>query len=162
MTGSLLTQNRFAGKVALVTGSARGIGKNIIRALASQGAAVAVCDIDEENGAATTTELRKQSFTAELFLLDLSQKGSPQALVQAVVKVFGKVDILVNNVRAGRRCALMDEDEDNWDRTLAVSLKSAFFASQEVVRNMSKTGGGSIVNICSIAAVMSCNESPSY
>lgn len=155
-------EGRFAGKVAAVTGSARGIGKNIARAFGRQGALVVICDIDEEKGRVTESELRQQGMSVEFLCVDLSQRGTPQAMIQKIVERWGRLDILVNNARSGRRTSLLEEDEDTWEEGISVTLRAAFFASQEAIRVMSQTGGGSIVNISSIVGLLTCHESPIY
>ena len=155
-------EGRFAGKVVAVTGSGRGIGKNIARAFGHEGALVAICDIDEPKGRATESELCEQGISAEFLCVDLSQRGAPQAMIQKIVERWGRLDILVNNARSGRRTSLLEEDENTWEEGISVTLRAAFFASQEAIRVMLQTDGGSIVNISSIAAIMTCHESPTY
>jgi len=157
-----MKQGRFAGKVAIVTGGARGIGKNIARALGQEGALVIVCDVDEDNGEATRYELEQQGISAEFACLDLSQRGTPQKMVREVAQKWGGLDILINNARSGRRVTLLEENEDTWEEGISVTLRAAFFASQEAIRVMSQTGGGSIVNISSVAALVACQEPPVY
>ena len=153
---------RFTGLVAGVTGSARGIGRNIARALGREGARVVLCDIDAQNGSAAESDLRQEGVAAEFLRVDLGQKGAPQAMIGEIVRRCGRIDILVNNARAKRRTTLFSEDEESWDAGMAVNLKAAFFASQEAMRLMSQSGGGNIVNISSIAATLACQESPAY
>jgi NAD(P)-dependent dehydrogenase (short-subunit alcohol dehydrogenase family) len=152
----------FDGKVALVTGSARGIGKTIATAFGTAGAQVAICDIDGDTSEATVSELRKLGIAAEYFAVDLAKKGEPQRMVIEVAKKCGRLDILVNNARAGVRCELLEDTEDNWDLTMSVGLRAAFFASQQAVSTMETSGGGSIVNIGSVAAFLVSLESPAY
>lgn len=157
-----MKKGQFSEKVVAVTGAARGIGKNIARAFGQEGANVAVCDIDQTNGSATAFELAQLGVQAEFVTVDLSQKGAPQAMVQQIVKKFGKIDILVNNARVGCRLGCLEADEDTWDNGMSVMLRAAFFASQEAIKAMSIWGGGSIVNISSVAASLACHESPTY
>lgn len=153
---------RFKGRVALITGGARGIGKNIARAFGRDGATVLICDIDEESGRRTEKELRKQKVSIEFLSLDLRQAGAPQSTIREIVKRWGRLDFLVNSARSGRRRELSDENEETWEDTISVTLRAAFFASQQAIPAMARTGGGSIVNIASIAAVMACHESSIY
>ena len=153
---------RFIDKVVIVTGAARGIGKSIARAFGCEGAHVVICDIDERKGRVTEAELRQQEMSAEFLFMDLSQRGAPQAMIQKIFQRWERLDILVNNARSGRRTSLLDEDEDTWEQGMSVTLRAAFFASQEAIRVMSQTEGGSIVNISSIAALLACDESPVY
>ncbi len=155
-------EGRFTDKVVAVTGSGRGIGKNIARAFGRERGIVAICDIDKQKGKATEFELREQGISAKFLCVDLRQRGAPQAMIQQVVQRWGRLDILVNNARSGRRTGLLEEDEDTWEEGISVTLRAAFFASQEAIRVMSQTGGGSVVNISSIAALLTCHESPIY
>ena len=161
-TQSNLKEDRFAGKVTVVTGSGSGIGKNIVRAFGREGALVVICDINKEKGRITASELREQGISTEFLCVDLSQRGAPQAMVQQTVQRWGRLDILVNNARSGRRMSLLEEDEDTWEEGISVTLKAAFFASQEAIRVMSQIGGGSIVNISSVAALLVGHDSPIY
>lgn len=157
-----MKDKRFKDKITVVTGSASGIGKNIARAFGKEGGHVIICDIDAEKGRSTQHELRQQKIPSEFLCVDLSKKGAPQSMIKKVIKRFGGLDILVNNARFGKRVSLLEENEDSWEQAMTVTLRSAFFASQEAIRAMSKTGGGNIVNISSVAAFLTCHESPVY
>lgn len=155
-------ENAFAGKVALITGSARGIGRTIAAEFGRAGAKVAVCDLNREASTATVREMRKSGIDAHQFPVDLSKRGGPQSMVAAVAKKFGRLDILVNNARAGRRLGLEEDTEDNWDTTLSVGLRAAYFASQRAIPLMQSHGGGCIVNISSVSAMLVSRESAAY
>lgn len=157
-----MTQKRFVNKVVTVTGSARGIGKNILRAFAEEGALAIVSDFNRDLGYKTEKEFQEEGLNARFLEIDLSQKGAPTAMIQKIVEMHGKIDVLVNNARSGKRLGVLEETEETWDLGLSVTLKAAFFAAQEAIQSMSKTGGGSIVNISSIAGFSVCKESPSY
>lgn len=155
-------RGRFVGKVAAVTGSARGIGKNTCRAFGREGAQVVICDIDEESGRATEAELLEEGISVEFLCVDLICKGAPQAMVKQIVQQWGRLDVLVNNAKSGQRANLLEEDEDSWDLGMSVTLKAAFFASQEAIPAMGRVGGGSIVNVSSVLGMLSGPHSPSY
>lgn len=157
-----LKEDRFVNKIVAVTGGTRGIGKNIACAFGREKAFVIICGIDEHEGRAVMSELRKHGMSVEFLGVDLRQKGAPQAMVQQIVKRWKRLDILVNNACSKRRISLLEENEDTWEEGISVTLRAAFFASQEAIRRMSKMGGGSIVNISSIAALLVCHESPVY
>lgn len=157
MKGGYLT-----GQVAIVTGSARGIGKSIARALGKEGAHVVIADVDGPGGKGTTGELRQQGLSVAFLLVDLSRKGGSRRMIREVVRKMGRVDILVNNACSVERHPFLEETEQSWDTGMSVALKAAFFASQEAIRAMAKKGGGSIVNISSIAATLACHESVVY
>ncbi len=149
-------------KVVVVTGGARGIGKNVSRAFCQNGAVVVICDIHEPSAKQTCFELQKQGLKADYLKLDLSRVGAPQKMLKTVVKTKGRLDVLVNNVRfSAKRMALFAETQKSW-ATEMEELKTAFFASQEAIRHMTRVGKGSIVNISSVAAVLTCHQSPAY
>ncbi|MBI3011645.1 MAG: SDR family oxidoreductase [Candidatus Omnitrophica bacterium] len=153
----------FVGQVVAVTGGARGIGRRIAHAFGQEGAAVVLCDIDQRTGEAAKAELRDRGATAEFLPTDLSQRGVPQTMVRQIVQQFGRLDILINNARWTVKAGLFEEDEESWERGMAVSLRAPFFAAQEAIRMMEKTGGGSIVNISSVLAfVTTPSASVSY
>lgn len=152
----------FHDKVAVVTGSARGIGKTIATAFGTVGARVAICDINRDAAEGTARELRDMRIVAEHFPVDLSKKGEPQRMITAVAEKWGRLDVLVNNARAGVRAGGLEDSEDNWDLALSVGLKAAYFASQRAIPLMATQGGGSIVNVSSVAAFLVSLESAAY
>lgn len=155
-------KGRFIGKVVLVTGGARGIGKNIAEAFGKEGAKVIVCDIDKLKGKRTVAEFIESGISAEYLFEDLSKNGGPQSMVRKVVNKHNKLDVLINNARSGGRYDMAEETEETWDNGMSVTLKASFFASQEAVYSMSRSGGGCIVAISSIAAILTCHQSPIY
>lgn len=152
----------FIGKTALVTGAARGIGLCIARRFAEEGAHVVISDVNVEKGVQVAQDLRLRGLTVDFVPADLSLQGGGEAMVTAVARLVGRVDVLVNNARAGRRLGLLEETEQNWDQTVAVGLKAAFFAAQAAIRLMTDRGGCRIANVSSIAAIRATPESPSY
>ncbi len=151
----------FEKRRVLVTGGADGIGRNLVSAFAESGATVAFCDLDDSMAAATQKQLEGKGHTVSYIHSDLSAPGAPKKMVQDAADTMGGLDILINSARSGRRTSFEDESETDWDNTFSVTLKAAFFAAQEAARHMPAEGGG-IVNIASIAGVLSCGESPSY
>lgn len=141
------------GKVVLITGGARGIGAVIAREFAKHGAVVYVCDVNSPEVSNPGVKFLNQ---------DLSQYGAAQKLIDIVVRDAGRLDALVNNARSGGKAGFLNESEEQWAQTLSVTLNAAHFATQHAVRKMAESGGGSIVNICSVASVLACHESPSY
>jgi 3-oxoacyl-[acyl-carrier protein] reductase len=152
----------FGGKTVVVTGGARGIGKNICRSFGRSGSKVIICDINEDNGYKTETEFKDENIDVQFYQTDLSKKNAPGQVIRNIIRTHGKIDILVNNARSGPRLDLFEENEETWEQGIAVTLRAAFFCSQEAMRNMIVSGGGSIVNIGSIAAFLYCHESPVY
>lgn len=152
--------NRLSNKVCLVTGAGRGIGRNIACALGQEGGIIALCDINSELGGEVKEHLASKGVDAEFFAADLGVKGEPRRLIQAVIQRFGKLDVLVNNARAGQRSSFAEETEDNWDMAMGVNLKAVFFLAQAAIPAMSDKG--SIVSIGSISSLLVSQESPSY
>ncbi len=145
---------RLAGKVAFVTGAARGIGAAIARRLADCGATVVVGDIHpdraQDTGEAICAATGRE--TAALGI-DVSDSASVTAAARATVERFGRVDVLVNNAGIANDHATFDHDDATWERTLAVNLTGVFYASREFGRHLGEHGGA-IVNISSIAALV--------
>ena len=139
------------GKVALITGAGRGIGRAIASALAVEGAQVAANDLTPVNLDETVAAIQSAGGAAASFPADVANKIAVQAMLEAVAEAYGGVDILVNNAGVEPHAQLMDLGEWDWDRTLAVNLKGPFLLMQSVGRIMAARGGGVIVNIASIA-----------
>ena len=152
----------FIGKVALVTGAARGIGLSIARRLAEEGARVFIADINFEKGMKVAQSLSEEGLCVDFLPCDLAVLGGADSMVTEVFRLVGRLDILVNNARAGRHLSLFEETEESWDLALGVGLKAVFFAAQGTIRRMSGRGGCCIVNIGSVAAVQATQESPAY
>jgi 3-oxoacyl-[acyl-carrier protein] reductase len=143
----------LAGHVALVTGASRGIGRAIALALAQAGADVAVnCRERVDEAAAVADAARKLGHRAVAIRADVSQSGEVHRLASAVARDLGPIDILVNNAGIAIRRGIDDLTEADFDRTIAVNLKSAFLCTQAVLPGMRTKGWGRIVNISSGAA----------
>jgi NAD(P)-dependent dehydrogenase (short-subunit alcohol dehydrogenase family) len=146
----------LSGKVAVVTGAGAngGIGHAIAVGFAQHGADVFVSDIDEPGAAATAAEIRQMGRRVEMAVCDVSSAEAVDALFAAVDGVFGRVDILVNVPYAFPSRVHPDElPLEAWHKTLAVSLTGYFLCAQQAIRRMLGQGGGSILNIGSIAGV---------
>jgi 3-oxoacyl-[acyl-carrier protein] reductase len=154
---------KFAGKVALVTGAARGIGEAIALTLAQEGADVVVTDVDLEGARRVAQEIEGLGRKAKAIQADVSQREAVQRLVGEAVSVFGKIDILVNNAGIIRRGTFVEHSPQEWEKVLDVNLGGTFNCTQEVVPLMVKQGGGKIINISSIAGkVGDLASAPSY
>jgi NAD(P)-dependent dehydrogenase (short-subunit alcohol dehydrogenase family) len=138
---------KLAGKVALVTGSARGIGREIALRFAQEGARVAVADLD----AAGAEQLASICGEAKAFEVDISDAGRVASMLEGVEREFGRLDILVNNAGIGLTRPFLDTTLDEWSRTLLVNLTGTFLCSQGAARIMRKQGSGKIINIGSIS-----------
>ena len=146
--------SEFKGKVALVTGAARGIGRAIAEELAGQGADMALCDVQAEWSADTATAIRAMGVRAECFGVDVGKGADVERAVEAVMQAFGRIDILVNNAGITRDTLLIRMTEEDWDAVLTVNLKGAFVMTKAVARPMMKQRSGAIVNIASIIGLI--------
>jgi NAD(P)-dependent dehydrogenase (short-subunit alcohol dehydrogenase family) len=152
------------GKVAIVTGARRGIGKAIALAMAEAGADIAICDRVIEDGElnAVAEEVKRLGRRSLALQADITQKADVDGLVQRVVDEFGVIDILVNNAAMNIRVPLLELREDGWDRVINTDLKGYFLCSQAVGRRMVEQKRGNIINIASTAAIKAAPEMGAY
>jgi NAD(P)-dependent dehydrogenase (short-subunit alcohol dehydrogenase family) len=154
---------RHSGKVALVTGAAQGIGLACARAFAREGARVFVTDLNEDAGRREVLRLRSEGFQASFAGCDVSRKDQVEAAIHSVVAEFGRLDVLVANAGIVHAAEFLDLEEKDFDRVLAVNLKGVFLAGQAAARQMVKQGGGgSIVNMSSVNAVLAIPNQVPY
>jgi NAD(P)-dependent dehydrogenase (short-subunit alcohol dehydrogenase family) len=139
------------GEVAIVTGARRGIGKAIALTLAGAGADVAVCDLVDDDGQlqAVAGEIEKLGRRSLPIKVDTSKRAEVETMVQKVLDRFGQIDILMNNAGILIRSSLLDLPEEDWDRLMAVDLKSYYLCAQAVGRHMVERKRGRIVNTAS-------------
>jgi 3-oxoacyl-[acyl-carrier protein] reductase len=142
----------FKGQVALVTGSARGIGRAIAEALAGKGTDVVVADREFDEAKETAAAVAGLGVRTLAVRLDVSHSGEVIKTFETVVKEFGRLDILVNNAGITRDSLLLRMKEEDWDAVMNVNLKGAFLCSKEAVKIMAKQRYGRIVNIASVVA----------
>lgn len=140
------------GKVALVTGAQRGMGKSHALSLAAQGAKVAVTDINRESCETVAQEIRAKGGEALALKLDVTDVSEIDAAMSETVKKFGRLDILVNNAGIFSPKVAMEITEEEWDKTININLKGQFLCAQRAAKRMVKTGGGRIINIASVAS----------
>jgi NAD(P)-dependent dehydrogenase (short-subunit alcohol dehydrogenase family) len=139
---------KLADQVAIVTGAGRNIGEAIAMLLADEGARIAVIDSDRTRGERTVAAITQAGGTAMALAADVSRSAEVAAAVEAVAARFGRIDILVNNVAISDNKTILDIDEAEWDRVIAVTLKGPFLMAQHVARHMIARGThGRIVNI---------------
>jgi NAD(P)-dependent dehydrogenase (short-subunit alcohol dehydrogenase family) len=154
---------KLRDQVAIVTGAGRNIGEEIAKLFAVEGARVAVVDMDAARGGRVAAEIRQSGGDAQLFLADVSRGSDVAELVRAVVARFGRIDILVNNVAISDNKHILDISEEEWDRVLAVTLKSQFLMGKHVAAQMVAQGtGGRIVNIGSTSGFMGRSRAIAY
>lgn len=143
----------LSGKVALVTGGSRGLGKDIALAMAEKGAEVVICGRKQENLDEALEEFRKLGLDLMAQSANAGKSDQVKAMFQAVNDRFGRLDILVNNVGTNILTpSVAEADGGLWDKILDTNLKSVFLVSSYATRLMKEAGGGKIVNISSIAA----------
>lgn len=147
-------RKKLAGKAALVTGSARGIGRAVAGRLAVSGASVVISDLAAEAAGAAAEELKSKGYSALAIAGDVSSAESVEETVNRAVEAFGSVDILVNNAGITKDGLLFRMSEEDWDRVMAVNLKGVFLATKAAARVMAQKRWGRIVNISSVVGLM--------
>ncbi len=146
--------NMLEGKVAIVTGGARGIGKAICEKLAANGASLAIVDIMLDVAEATASEFAAKGVNARAYAANVAKFEDAEATVEKVVADFGKLDILVNNAGITRDTLILRMSEADFDAVIAVNLKGTFNFTKAAVRPMMKQRAGKIVNIASVVGEM--------
>lgn len=153
---------RFLGRVILVMGGGSGIGRAAARAFADEGGLVAIADISELAGAATVAELNSRGCKAHFIQADACNESSVEAAISATCSVYGPPRHAFNNVGHMQPAGLETMTREIWDMTLAGSLTSTFLAMKHELPVMRENGGGTIVNMASIAGKMIDGSSPAY
>jgi len=152
------------GKVAIITGGRRGIGKAIALALAEAGADIAVCDrvIDDGELNAVAEEVERLGRRSLAVKADITQKSDVDSMVRRVVDGFGVIDILVNNAAMNIMAPLLELREEGWDKIIDTDLKGYYLCSQAVGKIMVEQKRGNIINIASTAAMYTAPEMGAY
>ncbi|HYQ61230.1 MAG TPA: 3-oxoacyl-ACP reductase family protein [Desulfatiglandales bacterium] len=146
---------KLKDKVALVTGSSRGVGKSIAIAFAKEGAKVMVNYTSNEKAANEVLEtIQKMGGQARVFKADVAKKAEAQALVQATVDAFGGLDILVNNAGFTRPAMMLKMTEEQWDAVVNIHLKGAWLCAQAAAPHMIAKNSGKIINVTSVAGMV--------
>ena len=154
---------RLDGKVAIISGGARGQGATEVKFLSGEGAKVVFGDILDEEGIKLEAEVRELGGDVTFVHLDVTDESQWQAAVQAAEDRYGKLDILVNNAGILIRKGLEETTVEDWDRIMDVNAKGVFLGTKSAIPAMRRAGGGSIVNISSTAGLVgSPDGSPSY
>jgi NAD(P)-dependent dehydrogenase (short-subunit alcohol dehydrogenase family) len=148
-----MSDQRLQGKVALVSGGATGIGAAVVRRFAREGAAIVFGDINEEAGAALQREITASGGQARFVPLDVTDRGQWKAAIDATVQAHGRLDVLVNNAGIYARTPLEDITDDEFDRIMDVNVKGVFIGAQCAIPAMRQSGGGSIINLSSVAGM---------
>jgi len=145
---------KLKGDVALITGAARGIGREIALTFAREGALLALCDVNAETLAATQKEIEALGSKIVVGSVDVTSYEAVDSFVQKTLDNFGKIDILINNAGITRDSALVRMTSENWDLVLNVNLKGAFNCTKSVAKIMMKQRKGRVVNIASIIGII--------
>jgi len=146
------TKFDLSGKVAIVTGGGRGIGKAISLGLAGAGAAVVVCSRTQKEIEETTTEIVRMGRKALAMVVDLTVNDQLENLVNTTQKEFGRIDILVNNAARSFLRSLMDLREDGWDKVFNTNVRAVWLLSRLVAKKMMEQKNGRIINITTVGA----------
>jgi NAD(P)-dependent dehydrogenase (short-subunit alcohol dehydrogenase family) len=141
--------NTLANKVALITGGASGIGRATAILFAQEGAAVVLADINVEQGQSVVAEIEAAGGKAIFFHCNVARADDCRAAVERTIAAFGGLHILFNNAGIIRRADVLGTTEEEWDRVMAVNVKSVFLMSKYAIPHMEKAGGGSIINTSS-------------
>lgn len=153
---------RLKGKVAIVTGSASGLGRAIATLFAQEGAQVVNADINAAGGAETVRSIREAGGDSIFVETDVTRSQDCKRMVQAAMDKYGRIDILVNDAGVEIRGGVLALSEEEWDKMLAVDLKSIFLCSREAIPEMIKVGGGVVVNVASVLSFDVIPERAAY
>ena len=140
----------LGGRVAIVTGGAKGIGRGIVEALARHGASVAIADPDVDEGGRVADALARGGMTGRTLPVDVTSWETDQQLARDVIAEFGQIDILVNNAGVSKSVPFVDIDEEEWDRVFNVNVKGMYLATRAVLPHMIERRFGKIVNVSSM------------
>ena len=154
----------FSGRVVAVTGAAQGIGVSTARAFAEQRAHVALLDIDEKGAQQAAAEIRAADGRAVALKVDVADEKSVAHAIGAVISEFDKLDVLVNCAGGyGRLATLEDISAEEWDRTVALNLRSVFLCCRAAIPHLKRSKAGRIINVASISGrTISSSTSPAY
>ena len=150
----MVTAGRHAGKVAVVTGGSKGIGRATALMLAAEGAKVLICSRHLEAAQSVVSEILAAGGEGAALQADMGRRSDAEGLIQASIERFGRLDILVNNAAITKDGLVVRMKEEDWDAVLNVNLKGAFFTTRAALRPMLKQQSGRIVNIASVVGMM--------
>ncbi|MFP4476399.1 MAG: SDR family NAD(P)-dependent oxidoreductase [Desulfatibacillaceae bacterium] len=154
---------RVDGKVAIVTGGAKGIGEAVCELLAAEGASVAVCDLDVEQGTAVADRIKERGQTAIFRHLDVTGEDQVKDTVKEIVDRFGRLDVMVANAGiAGPNKPTHEVTREEWLQVMDVNVNGVFYCTKYSIEPMEKSGGGSIINLSSIYGLVSAPDIPPY
>jgi 3-oxoacyl-[acyl-carrier protein] reductase len=144
----------LTGKIALVTGAAQGIGRDIALALAEDGADVAICDVNLEAAQKTASDIEAKGRKSLALKANVAASAEVTAMIDQIVEKFGRIDILVNNAGITRDGLIIRMKDEDWDLVLSINLKGSFLCTKSALKYMTKQRSGTIINIASIVGAM--------
>ena len=153
---------RLENKVALISGGARGMGATEAKLFVQEGAKVVIGDVLEDEGRRTEAEINEAGGECVFVRLDVTSEESWQSAVSEAVSRFGKLDILVNNAGIYRTHNVTETSEDEWDQVMDINAKGVFLGTKAAIPALRDSGGGSIVNISSVAGLVGNQMSSAY
>lgn len=154
---------KLEGKVAIVTGAVRGIGRSITLGLAREGALVVACDVrGGEDAESLLREIKEANGQARFVEADVSKLDGHERLIDAAQDNFGSLDVLVNNAGIEIRQSFLQATLEAWEQTININLRGAFFLAQKAARVMVKQGGGKIINVTSIHDTVALQNASVY
>jgi len=145
--------DRFENRVVLITGGASGIGAAAARRFAAEGARLMLGDCNEEGLARVTADLEGSGAKVATLVVDVAERAQVEALTEAAVERFGRLDVVFNNAGIGAYGQSPDLDPDDWHRVIAVDLNSVFYGCRAAIPHLREAGGGAIVNTASISGL---------
>lgn len=162
MDGFALDFFSLKGKVAMITGGDKGLGKAYTVALAKAGADVFVCTHSQKNWEEMKRLIEKEGRKIAFTQAELTQKEEAKKAIDACIKAYGKIDILVNNAGTIRRAPLIEYDDKDWEYVIDINLNAVYYLSQAAVKKMVEQGSGKIINIASMLSFQGGKFVPPY
>lgn len=154
--------DRVKGKVAIITGAARGLGRTQAWLLAKEGAKIVITDINENGGKKAVEEIIKDGGEAIFIKHDVTSENEWREVIEKTLARFGKLDVLVNNAGVMIRKSIEDTSLEEWQKVMRVNVDGVFLGTKYAIGAMRKSGGGSIINISSFAGIVATTDTSSY
>jgi NAD(P)-dependent dehydrogenase (short-subunit alcohol dehydrogenase family) len=153
---------QLKNKSAIVTGGSTGIGKAIAELFSKEGCCVVIADVNKEGGKKTQKDIEKNGGRCLFIQCDVSKSSQVKKMVNKAIEFCGSINILVNNAGIWRPGKITDISEQLWDLVINTNLKGIFLVSREVIPHMQKIGGGSIINVASVAGLVGARDASAY